>query len=194
MIPAQRFRANKAIDFAGWISAREYGVTATQVASGATPAGFRDLVVELRDPQPIEDNDYMRFGREQEGPISVWVKDNFDIMPNEWLIAHETDPKYLATPDGLSLDHSLISEVKTTGKDWNPENIPIRYRRQVQWQLHVTGAERCLFAWMLRVDASGVFVPGWMEPKWVWIDRDEEMIADLSAVADSIWEAVKGDA
>jgi hypothetical protein len=194
MIDAYRFKANKAIDFAGWISAREYGVTATQVASGATPAGFRDLVVELRDPQPIEDNGYMRFGREQEAPISLWVKSGFEIMPNEWLIAHETDPKYLATPDGLSLDHSLISEIKTTGKDWNPENIPIRYRRQVQWQLHVTGAERCLFAWMLRAESFGVFVPGWIDPKHVWIDRDEEMIADLSAVADSIWEAVKGDA
>ena len=69
MIQANRFVANKAIDFQRWIWAREFGVTATQVANSATPSGFQRMVTELRDPQPIEDNGYMRFGREQEGPI-----------------------------------------------------------------------------------------------------------------------------
>lgn len=184
--------ANKAIDFDGWIEAREFGVTATQVAKASTPAGYNSMVLELRDPQPIEDNGYMRFGREQEGPISMWVKSEIGIMPNEWLIRHEDQPTHLATPDGLSLHHELISEVKTTGKDW--DSIPIAYRRQVQWQLHVTGAERCLFAWMLRVEIDGEFAPGWFEPKWVWVDRDPEMIADLSVVAGKLWDEVRGNA
>ena len=194
MIQANRFVANKAIDFQRWIWAREFGVTATQVANSATPSGFQRMVTELRDPQPIEDNGYMRFGREQEGPISLWVKSEFDIMPNEWLICHEEFRKHLATPDGLSLEHNLIAEIKTTGKDWADTAIPIQYRRQVQWQLYVTGADRCLFAWMVRADIDGEFVPAWFEPKWLWMDRDKEMIEDLSLVADRLWAEVKGDA
>ncbi len=187
MIRTERFLANKAIDFDGWISARQSGITATQVANAATPAGYAKVLVELRDPTPIEDNDYMRFGREQEGPISMWVKQMFDIMPNEWLIAHADHSTHLATPDGLSLSHDMISEIKTSGKDWGEAKIPIAYRRQVQWQLHVTGAERCLFAWMLRVDSPNGFVPGWIDPKWIWMERDDEMIESLSVVADKLW-------
>ena len=90
----------------------------------------------------------------------------------------------MATPDGLNADWSIIAEVKTTGKDWDGNTIPIQYRRQVQWQLHVTGAKHCVFAWLLRVeDDNGVFAPAWLEPKVVIIDRDEDMIADLIDVA-----------
>jgi predicted phage-related endonuclease len=97
---------------------------------------------------------------------------------------------YLATPDGLTLRHEAISEVKTTGKDWNPERIPVQYRRQVQWQLFVTGAEKCFFAWMLREERDGAFLPGWFEPKVVEMGRDEEMIRSLVTVADELWERV----
>jgi len=190
VIGVDRFVANKAIDFDGWIEARLYGVTATQVAKAATPAGFREALAGLLDPTPIEDNDYMRFGREQEGPIGLWVKDQFGVMPNEWLISHGTEAHHLATPDGISLSHDVISEVKTTGKDWDPMKIPIQYRRQVQWQMHVTGTSVCVFAWMLRLDLGGIYQPGWFEPKWVEIVRDDDMVAELSVVADNLWGEV----
>jgi predicted phage-related endonuclease len=78
-----------------------------------------------------------------------FLKDEFGVMPNDWLISSAVSDHYMATPDGLTLGHKAISEVKTTGKDWNPERIPVQYRRQVQWQLFVTDAEFCYF----RVDA-----------------------------------------
>jgi predicted phage-related endonuclease len=190
LIEADRFVANKAMDFEGWLEARLHGVTATQVAKAATPAGYREVLAGLLNPVSIDDNDYMRFGREQEGPIGMWVKDFSGVMPNEWLIAHDTNRHHLATPDGISLSHDTISEVKTTGKDWLPVQIPIAYRRQVQWQLHVTGTDRCVFAWMLRVEVNGVFQPGWFEPKWMSIRRDPNMILELSAVADKLWDEV----
>jgi hypothetical protein len=77
--------------------------------------------------------------------------------------------------------------VKTTGKDWGDKQIPIQYRRQVQWQLHVTGADYCVFAWLLRIeDRHGEFVPGWFEPKHIIIKRDPVMIADLQDVAERL--------
>jgi predicted phage-related endonuclease len=80
--------------------------------------------------------------------------------------------------------------VKTTGQDWEDKSIPIQYRRQVQWQLHVTGAKRCLFAYMKRLEVDGVFAPAWFEPKCLWIERDEDMISALIITAELLWERV----
>lgn len=185
MISADRFIANKALDFDGWLQARRSGVTATEVAKASTASGRAELLSRWESPTVQEDNAFMAFGRHMEGPISMWVKDQFEVLPNEWLIVGD-NPAHMATPDGLSIMHGIISEIKTTGKDFTKE-IPIQYRRQVQWQLFVTGATRCHFVWMLRVeDKQGNFQPGWMEPKHKIISRDEDMIEDLVATASSL--------
>lgn len=196
MIPAERFVANKAEDFDGWLNARRYGVTATQVANAATPAGFEraaaEFLVEWREP----DNPYMQFGREWESHIADYVDEAYQVRPNEWLIRGE-NPAHLCTPDGLSDNHTIIGEYKTTGKDWgHVEKLPIRYRRQIQWQLHVTGAQSCIVAWLVReeVDTPGgpLFVPKSVTPHAGIMFRDEDMIADLVETADRLWSFVNG--
>jgi len=109
-------------------------------------------------------------------------------MPNDWLIAHEKHDWMMATPDGINFTHDRIAEVKTTGKDWGGwDKVPIAYRRQVMWQLEVTGATDCVFAWVLRKELSdGSFVPAWYEPKTVLVERDEKMIAELVKVAERL--------
>lgn len=194
MIEPIRFMASKSLNAERWLSARREGVTATQVARAASgPGGFEQAVEDYRADFVEQDNPYMAFGRAWEGPISMHLKDRYDIMPNDWLIRNDKNPHHLATPDGLNFNHDVISEVKTTGKDWNPERIPVQYRRQVQWQLHVTGAVVCFFAWMLREERDGVFLPGWFEPKVIQIEPDEEMIASLVKVADDLWERVNDE-
>jgi predicted phage-related endonuclease len=194
MIEHVRFMASKAISKDAWLEARRLGVTATQVARAASgPGGFEQAVQDYRTEFVEQDNPYMAFGRVWEAPISMFVKEHTGVMPNEWLISSAVSDHYLATPDGLSLNHEVISEIKTTGKDWDPLKLPIQYRRQVQWQLHVTGAKMCVFAWMLRGERAGLFVPEWFEPRIHEIERDEEMIASLVKVADDLWEEVWDD-
>ena len=194
VIEPTRFVANKAMSKDGWLEARRAGVTATQVARAASgPGGFEQAVMEYREEFQEQDNAFMKFGRDWERPISLFLKDNFGVMPNEWLIRAEENPTHLATPDGLTLGHQQISEIKTTGKDWNPERIPVQYRRQVQWQLHVTGATSCLFAWMLRESRNYVLVPAWFEPKVIVLERDEDMIGELVTVADDLWGRVNNE-
>ena len=123
----------------------------------------------------------------------MFVKAQTGVMPNEWLIKSDKYPTHTATPDGLSIGHEAISEVKTTGKDWDPLKLPVQYRRQVQWQLHVTGAETCVFAWMLREERGGMFLPAWFEPRMHVVERDEEMISELVMVADRLWERVNDE-
>lgn len=186
LLEPSRFIAPASVPDA-WHSARATGVTATQVSKAATPAGFRDVTAAMDAPTEFIDNDYMKFGRDQEAHIMLAVKEAHGVFANDWLIRSAESPLHLATPDGLSLDHTLIAEVKTTGKDWgSAAKIPPHYRRQVQWQLYVTGAERCVFAWMLRAVSPEGFVPAWLEPKMGFIERDQQEIEQLLEVADRL--------
>jgi hypothetical protein len=194
VIDVSRFVASKSVNADRWLSARREGVTATQVAKAASgPGGFEQAVSDYFADWVEPDNPYMKFGRLWEGPISMHIKDFYEVMPNDWLIRHAYHRHHLATPDGISLDHKVISEIKTTGKDWNPERIPVQYRRQVQWQLHVTGAEFSYFAWLLREERDGAFMPAWFEPKVITVPRDDEMISELVTVADRLWERVNDE-
>ena len=173
-----------------WYKARQYGVSATTVAKAAAgPGGYKAELDRALHPEDnvIEDNAYMKFGRDWEKWIVDLIPVEYGIVHNDWLIAAAEEPRHLATPDGLNEDWSRIAEVKTTGKDWDIENlnsIPIQYRRQIQWQMYVTGAQTCVFGWLLRLeDMFGEFTPGWIEPKFVEIERDDDLIADLIDVA-----------
>jgi predicted phage-related endonuclease len=181
-------------DREAWLAARRGGVTATEVARAATNAGFREALVR-RDAEargvdvPVEVNSFMQFGTDQEPVIAQWVADNFGIAHNDWLIHHPENKLYLATPDGVSSVNGelVISEIKTTGKDYDGAHIPIAHRRQIQWQMFVVGPEcrRALYVWQLRVDdGAGWFYPGWFEPRTQWVERDDVMIAELQKVAD----------
>ena len=184
MISADRFIARSS-DREAWLAARSLGVTATMVAKGSTPSGFAEVIAQLESPVDIVPNAVMEWGNIREPHIAQVVKERFGIMPNDWLIAKDADLNrwQMATPDGLSLSHNWISEIKTSGKPL--DTIPIHYRRQVQWQLHVTGAERCLFAYELRLEGPEGFVPGF-DVVTQWVDRDEKMITDLIATAEQI--------
>ena len=171
-----------------WYKARQYGVSATTVAKAASgPAGYNAELQNALFPEENEvvDNAYMKFGRDWEQWIVEALPEKYYITHNDWLIRGDNDYRWhLATPDGLSPNWDIIAEVKTTGKDWDGSVIPIQYRRQVQWQLHVTGATSCVFAWLLRAEAdNGDFVPAWLEPKHIIIERDQVMIEQLIEVA-----------
>lgn len=193
MIEPERFLVQSS-DRDRWLALRSEGVTATAVAKAVTPEGLREVLAELSAPGEFPDNDYMRFGREQEGPIIDKLATVVDISANDWLISKDTEDNrwQMATPDGLSSDHSVIAEVKTTGRDWGSwAKVPPHYQRQVQWQLHVTGADGCVFAWMLRATKKGVFVPAWPGPKFVEVERDEALISRLEEVAHTLYQQLR---
>ncbi|WP_100811757.1 YqaJ viral recombinase family protein [Microbacterium sp. BR1] len=192
MITADRFLAAKHISESEWLRARRFGVTATAVAEVAAKQDRAKAIDAWMHPEPVEVNGYMQFGTDSEAAMMQYAHQSHGILPVDWVIAG-ANPLHRATPDGLSLDHALIGECKAPGDPWdgaetNQKKIPIRYRRQVQFQLHVTGAERCLFLWNQRVVDGGWFRLAWFEPRSVWIERDEAMISDLAHVADLMLE------
>ena len=187
MIPAHRFE-EQSRNREAWLEARRFGVTATEVARAATPAGFKQALAARHGfGEEITVTSAMQFGLDQEPKIMRVVKFIHGVLPNDWLISSETDWRYLATPDGLSVDHQRIAEVKTGSNSEYATKIPIHYRRQMQWQLFVTGAKECVYAYMLRVDDPwGVCSPAWVQPKITIVPRDEAMISGLVRVADQL--------
>lgn len=177
MISADRFIASKSFDEQAWLDARRLGFSATTMAKAMTPSGFSEVVDNWDNETPITVNAYMQFGLDSEPWLALWTKNETGVMPNDWLIRHDEFADAIATPDGLSIDHETIAEIKTTGKDWGSvDKVPIQYVRQVQWQLYVTGASSCVFVWLLREEHDGLMVPAWLEPKNGVIGRDEDII------------------
>ncbi len=187
MIPADRF-IETSDNYEAWLAARIPAVTATEVAQAATPAGFRDAVLERRTPVAVIANGYMQFGNDNEEWIARDLKRRYGVMPNRWLIASADNPLHMATPDGLSLDHTRMAEIKTGGTE--PKSPPLRHVRQMAWQFRCNEfAEEIIYAFMLRQEINGVFVPAWMEPKTWVVRRDDALISELITVADRLLES-----
>jgi hypothetical protein len=144
------------------------------------------LLAELDEPRDVEPNAFMSWGNEREPFIAEFCKQRHGLLANDWLISAggsmSPDRWMMATPDALSQDHKMIGEYKTSGKPL--DKIPAHYMRQVQWQMWVTDAESCLFAWELRIDGPGGFAPGMVETQIV--QRDDELIKKLVAVAEQV--------
>jgi hypothetical protein len=170
-----------------WLAARDRGVTATQVAKASTPAGMKEVLAQIENPTPVEANGFMDWGVEREAYIAHVVKERYGILPNDWLLCADGagNEWQMATPDGLSLDHSMIGEYKTSGKPL--DKIPANYMRQVQWQLYVTGAVQCVFAYELRLEGPEGFAPG-MDVECQVVERDEDMISELIKTAEKVQE------
>lgn len=184
MIAPERFIVRSS-DREAWLAARALGVTATMVSKAAAgAAGMRDVLAEIANPVPVVSNAFMDWGTLRESAIAMAVKDRFGVMPNDWLIRSEphADRWQLATPDGLSLDHKMIGEYKTGGK---PPSLPANYRRQIQWQLLVTGAESCVYAWEQRFGEPGGFYPSF-DLHMEIVERDDKEISKLIAVAEEL--------
>lgn len=188
MIASERFIV-QSDNREAWLAARRGAVTATEVAKAATPAGFTEALEERRNPTEVTDNPYMKFGRDNENWLALELKREFGLMPNTWLIAAKDDPRHMATPDLLALDHATIGEIKTGGKDITKP--PMAHVRQMMWQMMCTGATLCVYGFMLRAENDEGFYPAWMTPKTWIVKRDDEMITQLIGVANRLLEEDK---
>ena len=186
MIEADRFLVRSS-DRDAWLWHRSQGVTATMVARAFTPAGFAEVVAEMENPREVTPNAFMSWGNEREPFIAQVVKERYGLLPNDWLISAgvslSPDRWMMATPDGLSLDHKICGEYKTSGKPL--DKISALYMRQIQWQMWVTDAEQCVFAYELRLDAPGGFAPGF-DVECQIVERDDKLIKSLVSIAEKV--------
>ncbi|WP_052367131.1 YqaJ viral recombinase family protein [Paraoerskovia marina] len=158
-----------------WLAARRSGVTATDctkiVRQDGTPSVQRAKLLERKVFGEADAHSAaFAHGREREPVIAAWITENWGIEPNALLCEGETSG-HLATPDGIGED--AIAEIKTSV---HPLRSAVRrYRDQLQWQLHVTGADRSLFVVEHRHT---------LEREVCWVTRDEQRIGVLVEHAD----------
>lgn len=179
-----------------------------------------DLVEAKRSGKHVDlsGNRYVQRGNEREPVIADWIVRKFGIEPNDVLFHAEEQRGHLATPDGVGIVDGMfvMAEIKTSKHDLTPGPVDelgvlvmvdgsdgvwrcpkpgpkfwgTGYYDQVQWQLHVAGAERCLFVWEQHDDDWPNPAPLDLEPRYVWILRDENRIGRLVEVADLALQAL----
>lgn len=162
-----------------WLRARARGITATDVSKLSTPKSIDSAAWAKMYGSGFSGNAFTEHGKAREPEIAAWVLTEFGIESSQALFHSERDLRHLATPDGLverECGTLELAEIKTTNKQWR--SVPRNYLRQIWWQQHVLGAERTLLVW----EQHDNFVP-LGDPKYRWVERDEEEIAKLVVLA-----------
>lgn len=169
-------------DRVAWTRARSRGVTATDAAKLTSATAVHAVARDKLLGSGFTGNAYTEHGRAREPEIARWVRAVHGIPPSTALFHADRHPLHLATPDGVAVQGGTVvtAEIKTTGRPWR--SIPRAYLRQVWWQQHVLGAERTLVVWEQHED----FVPIGGEPRWQWVERDENEIHVLVGLAEQL--------
>lgn len=204
-----------------WAAFRRGGITATEVRDWGQASKRRAIIAEkvTGADRPLDNVKAVVHGRRREEAILNWAAERFGITPTGSVFARYGNLRHLASPDGVLRDPftgellvgpgSAIVEVKTGVHDLTPGRLSpervllelaagsafdqARYYLQIQWQLYVMNAERCLFIWEQRErgwDAAEGAFEVTREPGWCWIERDEAIIAELVRIADAALEQI----
>ena len=176
-----------------WLDARRKYVTATEVAQLARRGQdywdeLREIKAGQRTAPDISNLPAVRHGREREALIAPYVQTLEEgMVPNSDLYVR--NQRYAATPDLVG--DGIVGEIKTI-KDTRLAKLQAakgwptgQYYDQVQWQLFVTGAIACIFAWEPYEDWDGELVPREDMREHITIHRDDARINQLQEVADA---------
>ncbi|WOH94944.1 YqaJ viral recombinase family protein [Corynebacterium urealyticum] len=176
-----------------WLEARRRYVTATEVAQLVRRGQdywdeLREIKAGERAASDISNLPAVRHGREREALIAPYVQGLEEgMVPNGDLYVR--NGRYAATPDLVG--DGIVGEIKTIkdtrlAKLQSARGWPTgQYYDQVQWQLFVTGAIACIFAWEPYEDWDGELVPREDMREHTTIHRDDLRINQLREVADA---------
>lgn len=187
-----------------WLAERRLGLTATEAKHlymGGSIDGLALLKV-LPASDNFKPNKYLSWGKEREPMIARDVAMEYPFLAHESRVFKSAmNDRYLASPDmiGPDGDRIALAEIKTSKHDLTPGSLHFDstgYYYQMQWQMFVLDADYCVFAWERHHDdwlacPDGVQRPQTIDPvQCVVIDRDEECINGMIAVADKFFKVM----
>jgi putative phage-type endonuclease len=138
---------------AAWLQRRSLGIGGSEIGIILGKSPYRtaySLWLEKtgkKQPENISALPHVQRGIRGEKTCRILLEQKYltSFNPKEWtkgLVCRCTD-------DGYSLDKNWILEIKCMGKDAHAAAaqgvVPEHYRLQCQWNLMISGAERCLF-------------------------------------------------
>ena len=197
-----------------YFAARRGGITATEVRDWVVPSKRRAILTQkVTGEYDTGRNRYFAHGAFREPFIAEWAAATHGVVPSSVLYAHPDNPRHLCTPDGYLAGFTLgyepgadavTVEVKTSTKNLLPGRLDddrvlvevdesshfarMLYMRQVQWQMYVMNAAKCLFIWepfTAKVDPESGYFTVTGPPEWCFIPRDQGMIDALVVEADA---------
>ena len=182
-----------------WLKAREDGIGASEVAAvvGLSPweTPFSLWLRKTGQAPPIEENVAMHLGTLLE-PIVVQLWEEHTGFKAVKASAKDIiyqDPEHpwrKVTPDRIAHEigedgkkKKVLLEIKTTRMEFDPDEPPIYYVCQCQYQMHVTGIHTCYLCWL----AAG------LNYDHVRLEYDEEFAQFLMEKVDAFYnDCVKG--
>lgn len=200
-----------------WLDFRRRGITATEIRDWRQGSKRRAIIlakVTGDDGDDLGNVAAVRHGILREPQIGQWVLEEFGITPVGNAFAHADNSRYIASPDGVTLDpfsgalmvgtpNTALLEIKTDSEDLTPGPVDAHrmlihvepgtkfdkndYYAQIQWQMFVMNAALTLFVWETHtgeVDPDTGTFIPAGPPQYVWIARDQEVIDVLVETAD----------
>lgn len=165
-------------DHEGWLHVRRNAVSATDarklVKLNGEVSVQRDKLIFDKLNDVRHDFESFELGVQREPIIANWVTENY---PQEGFVANTYiyvggHPRHVATPDMVGT--RALCEIKVSTKPL--KTCRTTYRDQLQWQMHVTGAEQVLLVVENRYS---------QEIETEWIPRNEARIEALVSAATS---------
>lgn len=191
-------------DRPAWLAERRGGITATEVRDLYIRAKSTAKLCAIKLQQESEKDlgayiPRIRYGKEREPVIAEQLRGE-GFVPESRVFHHAENSRHLASPDGIRIDFDEnldIAEIKTDEHGIEPgateaeDSDAFRatgYRYQVQWVMYVLGARRARLVIEECIRVSDGFEPG--EVRRYWIERDDELIAELVEIADAFLAAM----
>lgn len=170
-----------------WMLERGEGVTASDVwrIARAGIKARRTIAEQKMNGSTFRGNKATNAGHAREAALLDEAAERLaSLTPNGALWGSVENDLHRATPDAIGIDPDgalVVVEVKSHEHGWKSDEIPIEHLAQMQWQIHVLGAEYALYGYEVRDENDMPPVDG---ATWIPVERDAEMIEWLIDRAD----------
>lgn len=170
-----------------WMLERGEGVTASDVwrIARAGIKARRTILEQKMNGSTFRGNKATKAGHAREAALLDEAAERLvTLTPNGALWASVENDLHRATPDAIGIDPDgalVVVEVKSHENGWKSDEIPVEHLAQMQWQIHVLGADYALYGFEVRDEDDMPPVDG---ATWIPVPRDDEMIVWLIERAD----------
>lgn len=182
-----------------WLNARRSGIGSSEAGTLGCVNTF-DTPIKLwkrktGEALPEKESKYMTAGHEFEPAVAfMFAQKTGSIIDSDsvgdWIAVDRNKPHLRVSPDRLFYlkdtpeedrvwSKAYLLECKTTSKAIDPDDVPLYWFYQVQYQMRVLGIRRAVIAW---ISSHGGLSFGFTE-----VAYDPEFMADLEERIDTFW-------
>lgn len=191
------YKTTRPKDRTDWLMDRTAGVGSSEAASvlGVNPwqSAFQLWQVKTGKIKPAEDETNLRLsvGHDLENRVAATFEavNGFAVRQDtagDWIAYNPDKPYFRVSPDRLYTSDGItdgILEIKTTVRDINPDDIPMNYFCQVQYQMAVMGIDVAYLSW-INMLTMGANFQGYGQ---VRIERNAEFCDFLLGKVEDFW-------